>query len=188
MKIHHLAFAAAALGAIVPANAAVTVLGNGLAAGCYQAAEFGANPKTGIASCTRALGDENLTVQDRAATYVNRGILKARIGNTAGALDDCDQGLAMNAKMGEGYVDRGTVLMVLQRYPDALQDIDRGIAMGAHKPQIAYYDRAIAHEALGDVRGAYMDYKRAIEIEPDFALAHEQLARFKVVRRGEAAQ
>jgi tetratricopeptide (TPR) repeat protein len=184
MKIRYFSLLAA-LGAVAPAHAAVTVLGNGLAAGCYQAAEFGADPKTGIGTCTTALGDENLTVQDRAATYVNRGILKARFGNTAGALADCDQGLSLNARMGEGYVDRGTVLMVLQRYPDALADINRGISMGAHKPQIAYYDRAIVNEAMGDVRGAYLDYKKAIELEPDFTLAHTQLARFKVIRRGD---
>jgi tetratricopeptide (TPR) repeat protein len=187
MKIHYLAFAAA-LGAIAPAHAAVTVLGNGLAAGCFQAAEFGANPATGIVTCTDALGQEVLTAQDRAATYVNRGILRARSGDTSGALADCDRGLALNARMGEGYVDRGTVLMVLQRYPDALTDINRGIAMGAHKPQIAYYDRAIVNEAMGDVRGAYLDYKKAVELEPDFALAHEQLARFKVIRKDSATQ
>jgi hypothetical protein len=33
------------------------------------------------------------------------------------------------------------------------------------------------------VRGAYEDYKKATEIEPNFALAAQQLTRFKVVRR-----
>ena len=55
--------------------------------------------------------------------------------------------------------------------------------MGANRPQIAYADRGLAHEALGNVRAAYEDYKKAAEIEPDFALtASSQLARFKVVR------
>ena len=38
-----------------PAHAAVTVLGNGLAAGCFQAAEFGGDPKDGVPTCTGAL-------------------------------------------------------------------------------------------------------------------------------------
>ncbi|HEX3944381.1 MAG TPA: hypothetical protein VHW69_09870, partial [Rhizomicrobium sp.] len=62
-------------------------------------------------------------------------------------------------------------------------DINRGIEMGSNKPHIAYYDRAIADEALGNVRAAYQDYRKAVEIEPNFALASEQLSRFKVVRK-----
>jgi tetratricopeptide (TPR) repeat protein len=77
-------------------------------------------------------------------------------------------------------------MILFQRYDDALKDINKGIGMGAKKPEIAYYDRAIVDEALGDVRGAYEDYKKAVEIAPDFALASEQLARFKVVVRKRA--
>ena len=84
--------------------------------------------------------------------------------------------------MGEGYVDRGAVYIVLERYGDALKDIDQGLAVGANKPHIAYYDRAIVDEAMGNIRGAYMDYKKALELQPDFGLASEQLTRFKVVR------
>ena len=72
---------------------------------------------------------------------------------------------------------------MLKRYKEALVDINKGIALGAKRPHIAYYDRAIADEALGDIRGAYEDYKKAVELEPDFALATEQLPRFKVVRK-----
>ena len=80
-------------------------------------------------------------------------------------------------------MDRGAVYIVLERYSDALKDIDQGLAVGAKKPHIAYYDRAIVDEAMGDVRGAYLDYKKALELQPDFALASEQLTRFKVVRK-----
>ena len=41
-------------------------------------------------------------------------------------------------------------------------------------------------EAQGNVRGAYEDYKHAVEIAPDFTLASDQLARFKVVVRKRA--
>jgi tetratricopeptide (TPR) repeat protein len=89
----------------------------------------------------------------------------------------------MDGVHGEGYVDRGATYIALQRYQDALNDINKGLELGAKKPHIAYYDRAIAQEALGNIRAAYQDYKKAVEIEPDFALATEQLSRFKVVRK-----
>ena len=72
-------------------------------------------------------------------------------------------------------------MIIYHRYDDALHDIDKGLGLGAKKPEIAYYDRAIADEALGDIRGAYEDYKKAVEIDPTFTLASDQLARFKVI-------
>ncbi|MGD0143241.1 MAG: hypothetical protein ABSC92_08790 [Rhizomicrobium sp.] len=163
------------------AQAAITVVGNGLARSCYESAEFGGDAGGAIATCTYALETAALPVRDRAATYINRGILKARSDDPTGALGDYNQGLELNANLGEGYVDRGAVMILFQRYDDALKDINKGIDMGAQKPEIAYYDRAIVDEALGNVRGAYEDYKKAVEIAPDFGLASEQLARFKVV-------
>jgi tetratricopeptide (TPR) repeat protein len=165
------------------AQSAVTVLGNGLARSCFNSAEFGGNPNEGIATCSEALSEAALTVRDRAATYVNRGILYSRIDQAQTALIDYDKGISMDPNLGEAYVDRGAALIALARYDEALQDIDKGIAAGANRLQIAYYDRGLAHEALGNVRAAYEDYKKAAEIEPGFELATSQLTRFKVVRR-----
>ena len=168
------------------ADAAVTVLGNNtLARSCYEAAEFGGDPQNGIETCTFAVEHEPLSATDKAATYINRGILQSRSGKADQALSDYNIGLAIDGNLGEGYVDRGSTYIVLQRYDDALADINKGIEMGAKRPQIAYYDRAIVKEALGDIRGAYEDYKKAVELAPDFSLASEQLSRFKVVRKSD---
>lgn len=183
MKFRDLfAISAVAALATVPANAAITVLGNSLAHNCYEAAEFGGDPSDGINTCSQALGG-TMSIAERAATLINRGILKSRASDSDGALADYNKGLGLDANLGEGYVDRGATYIVLRNYDQALADINKGIAMGAKKPEIAYYDRAIVDEALGDIRGAYMDYKKAVEISPDFPLATEELARFKVVRK-----
>lgn len=164
------------------AQAAVTVLGNGLAHNCYEYAEFGGNAKDGIATCNEALDQTALAVRDRAATLVNRGILEAQNGSPDLALADYDRGIALTPTLAEAYVDRGAALIALKRYEEAVHAIDQGIAMGTERPQIAYYDRGIADEALGNVRAAYEDYKKAVEIKPDFELATAQLAHFKVIR------
>lgn len=169
--------------AVGHAEAAVSVVGHGLARNCFEYAEFGGATRDGIATCSLALEQQALDARDRAATYINRGILKSRSDDTAGALGDYDLGLSLDGNLGEGYVDRGAVMIVLHRYSDALDSINKGIEMGANRPQIAYYDRAVVQEALGNIRGAYEDYKKAVAIQPDFALAIEQLSRFRVVRR-----
>ena len=73
--------------------------------------------------------------------------------------------------------------LALHRYKEALGDLNKGIDMGAREPQIAYYDRAIVNEALGNIRDAYEDYKKAVEIQPDFTLAIHELERFRVVHK-----
>ena len=164
------------------AQGAVTVLGNGLARTCYETAEFGGNPQDGIKACSDALEQMALPVRDRAATLVNRGILYSRIDEPMMAIGDYDKGIEMEPGLGEAYVDRGASLIVLSRFDEAVQDIDKGIQLGSNRLQIAYYDRGLAQEALGNVREAYLSYKKATEIEPDFTLASSQLARFRVVR------
>lgn len=166
-------------------EAAVTVLGNGVAHSCFEFAEYGGNPTDGIRTCTFALEQETLSVRDRAATFVNRGILRGRKDDAEGALADYDRGLGMDAALAEGYVDRGAAMIALRRYDDAVAEISKGISLGANRMQIAYYDRGIADEALGNIRAAYEDYKKAVEIQPDFQLARDELSRFRVVRHGD---
>ncbi|HVZ70675.1 MAG TPA: tetratricopeptide repeat protein [Rhizomicrobium sp.] len=188
MKLHKLS--AAILGAAglavlaTSADAAVTVLGGGPATDCYKAAEFDGDPVIGVQTCTTALENIALSVQDRAATLINRGILKSRVDDLHGALTDYNAGIKLNDKLGEGYVDRGAVMISLHRYQAAYDDITKGIGLGASKPAIAYYDRAIVQEALGNVRGAYEDFQKALEIDPNMGLASMQLQRFKVTRTG----
>ena len=167
----------------LPAQAAVTVIGSGLAQSCYQAAEFNTNAQGGVDTCTMALEHQALTQEDRASTLVNRGILRARTSDSAGALLDYNAALDMNPNLAEAYVDRGANYIKMKRCQSALDDLNKGLKLGANEPHIAYYDRAIAHECVGDIRGAYEDYTKAISLEPDFTLAAEQLRRFKVVRK-----
>lgn len=165
------------------ARAAVTVLGNSIARSCYENAEFGGDVREGLRVCTLALDETATTPHDRAATLINLGIIQSRNDDANGALYSYDRGLAVDPTLGEGYVDRGAAELMLKDYRAALADFDKGLQLNANKPEIAYYDRAIANEALGNIRDAYIDYKKAVEIRPDFALATQQLSRFKVVRR-----
>ena len=163
------------------AHAAVTVLGNGLARTCYDAAEFNGDPSDGIAACSQALEQMALAVRDRAATFVNRGILYSRLHEPRLAMADYDRGISMEPNLGEAYVDRGTALIELSRFDEAVEDINKGIALGSSRLEIAYYDLGMAEDGLGNVRAAYFAYKKATEIEPGFTLASSQLSRFKVV-------
>ena len=175
-------FGAAGLVLAQGAGAAITVLGPGPAQECYNFAENGGDLHEGVLRCTFAL-QTALSVSDRAATYVNRGVLRLGLHDNDQALDDMNSGIALDPGLGDAYVDRGAAAMALGRYDDAFADLNKGIALGPHRPHIAYYDRAIIYEHNGDIRAAYDDYKKALEIEPNFSLAAIELKRFRVVHK-----
>jgi tetratricopeptide (TPR) repeat protein len=140
----------------------------------------------GIDKCNSAL-NMIMSPRDRAATFVNRGVLRLALHQDDRALADIDSGIAIAPDLADAFVDRGAVSIALGRYPQALEDLNRGIALGPHRPQVAYYDRAIIYEQQGDIRAAYNDYKRALDIAPDFEPAAKELKRFRVVHKADGA-
>jgi tetratricopeptide (TPR) repeat protein len=164
------------------ADAAVTVIGSGDAQLCYTGAENGGDAGEYITYCNQALNSV-LSIHDRGATFINRGVLRLALNEANAALADFDSGLAIDPALGEGYIDRGASLIEKKDYAEALASINKGIELGAKRPAFAFYDRAIADEGLGDIPAAYKDYQQALVVQPDFTLASDELKRFKVVRR-----
>ena len=168
------------------ALAAVTVIGSGSAQLCFQAADSGRATREAMDYCNDALVGA-LTRDDRAATHVNRGVLELAMMRINAAQDDFNAGLAINASLGEGYVDRGATLIAQKKFAEAIIDINKGLSLGAKEPHIAYYDRAVAEEALGNLRAAYDDYRQALIVQPDFTRASDELKRFKIVEKPSGA-
>lgn len=161
-------------------RAVTIVLGGGLAVGCYATAET-ADPNEAFDTCSRALRDPDINVRDKAATYINRSVVRLRVRDYAGAIQDCDQSIQRMPGLSEAYVNRGAALLNMDRPQEALSELDKAVSMGLQKVHLAYYNRGMAKELLNDIRGAYADFRKAIEIQPDFELANNQLKRFVVV-------
>lgn len=172
------------LGAIcaAPSQAAVAVLGGGVARECYLAVKGRDVPILGaIQVCDLALEQENLSLRNRAATFVNRGILKMRQGRNDSAIADFERGIRMQPKLYEAYVNRGAALYALRRYDEALADFNLGVQSEDLDAKVTgFYNRGLTYEKKGDATAAYNDYRKALELAPDFALATKQLARFSV--------
>ncbi|HXJ03338.1 MAG TPA: tetratricopeptide repeat protein [Micropepsaceae bacterium] len=159
------------------ANAVVLVLGGGAGSKCYATAEFG-DPFQAFDICTKALSDVEMSVRDRAATYINRSVVRLRVHDWGGALGDTDLAISRVSNMGEAYVNRGAALLNLNRPQDALTDLNKAITIGLDKMHLAYYNRGLAKEKLNDPRGAYADYKKALDLDPTFTTAADELKRF----------
>jgi tetratricopeptide (TPR) repeat protein len=165
------------------AEGAVTVIGGGLAQACSKAALAGEDDVKFQEVCTLALDTEFLSPRDRAGTYINRGVLKLRRTSYSDATRDFDQAVRLQPDLGEAYVNRGAASIGQKRYADSLPDINRALELGVSEPAKAYYNRALAYEGLDDAKSAYFDYRKAVEIAPEWPAPREELARFSVSTR-----
>ena len=166
------------------ANAgAVTVFGGGMAKECSEHAIRGDSDSRSEAICTQALESELLNLRDRAGTYINRGVLKLRRKEFSSAQSDFNRAIETRPDMGEAYVNRGAAAVGAKRYADGLADLNKALELGVEEPEKAYYNRALAFEGLDDLKAAYFDYKKAVELKPDWDMPAKELARFTVERR-----
>ena len=176
---------AAALALAVPATAvAQTAVTReiGLGHDCFLYAKGGFKPLQGVQICNMALQREKMDFRDRAATHDNRGVILAALGRIDDAKDDFHDAIRLDPKLGDPYVNIGAMLIRERRYEEALVQINKGLELGTGFPHIGYYDRALAYDLLGRYREAYYDYKKAVELEPNFRLASERLKDLRVTR------
>ena len=181
------------------AYAAIMVLGGGLAQQCYEAARDAVTapqqtvPLTGsrvglspVVVCTLALKSETLGARARAGTFNNRGVLLFVEESFEGALNSFDIAVGIDSSIAEAHVNRGASLVALHRWADGVAALDVGLELQPSEAEKAFYNRAIAHDELGNVRAAYFDYLKASELKPDWEAPRLQLTRFTVRKKTEA--
>ena len=179
-----LALAALVAAASVPALGAVTVIGSSSARLCFEAADSPLQPTfQDIRTCDQAFEEDHLTLYDTVATHVNRGILRLRHNRTDEAMADFDQAIRLDPDQPEAYLNKGALLIRLNDPDGALPMFSMALDHDTSRPALAHYGRAIANEALGNVREAYSDYRRASELAPEWEDPRTELRRFRVVTR-----
>jgi tetratricopeptide (TPR) repeat protein len=169
----------------VHAEAAVKVIGAGDGRLCYEYARAGVASDHGIETCTRSLDEQSLSPSDRAATLVNRGILRMYAKELELALADYEEAIKAEPGLADAYVNKGIALVNIGRDTEAIAAISKALELNTAHAELAYYTRAVANEMLGNVRAAYRDYRQAAALKPDWAEPKKQLQRFSVVPKSQ---
>lgn len=169
--------------AAAPVAARSMLVSGGMGHECYLAtldAPSDANNLHGLAVCNAAVSAYDEGSFNLAASLVNRSEIFIRMARFREALADCGHAVAIAPELSAAYTNRGAGFVGLKQYDDAITALDRAIALGGAKLEIAYYNRGLAKDYNGDVEGAYRDYRKSLDLNPDFAPPKEQLPRFRV--------
>lgn len=185
MKRLLLALAALPLGVpIASAEAAIVTIGNDTLAGdCYRFAERRDGRMDAVTTCSRALALEPLDSENRAATLVNRGVLRMLHGDYQAAETDFDAAIALDPTQSDAWLNKGFLRLRNGAGDAALPYLERAMSLEMRRPALAYFARGIAHEQSGNVRAAYADLNRAQDLEPGWSMPAQALARYQVVER-----
>jgi tetratricopeptide (TPR) repeat protein len=164
------------------AQAITTLSSGGDARSCSLSAEMSLRLRTSrsdLDACDRALELMNLSRKDRAATFVNRGILNTAIGRYQEALNDYNEALEIDPELPQAFNGKGNLYYFADRYDDAIDAYERALALQLPQPQVAHYNLGLVYEKLGDPEAALRSYNAAVEAAPDWALARERLDRLQ---------
>jgi tetratricopeptide (TPR) repeat protein len=156
-------------------HAAVTLLGDGPVSQCARAAHDDTRTDEDLAACDQAV--VQAAPEDKAGTYVNRGVVLMRRGDYEAARADFDEAERLRPQMGEAVVNRGASYVAQKRYLEGLTEIDRGLAMSPEEPEKAYYNRGVANEAMDDKESAFQDFTIAWELAPHWDAPRQQMQR-----------
>jgi serine/threonine-protein kinase len=100
---------------------------------------------------------------EMAHAYAERGVCLVRLRRDADAFTDFERALWLKPKLGIALNGRGGVYFRRKQYRQALADYDAAIKNNPRLAQ-AYLNRAVAREAVGDLRGAAADRRREAEL------------------------
>jgi tetratricopeptide (TPR) repeat protein len=167
------------------ANAqSITVLsGGGEARACSFSAEMSTTrlrvSRSDLDACNRALEEVNLSRRDRAATFVNRGIILAALDEYQDALNDYNESLSLVPELPQAWNGKGNLYYLADRYDDAMEAYERALELNLPERHVAYYNLGITYAKMGDRAAAERNFNTAIEIAPEWALPKERLERLK---------
>ena len=132
-----------------------------------------------VAKCTKAAELAELN-GGRAAALSNRSALNIQRADYNAAIADSTAALKLDGRLVEAVVNRGAAYLAMHRAGEALADFDRALNMNPVHAEKIYFNRAMAREDVGDLKGAYADYAKAAQLAPLWDQPKQQMNRFTI--------
>lgn len=172
-----------AIPAAAGAQSMSVIGGESTARACYRSATLAAQMNIAtsddLKSCTYALEHTALRSRDRGATYLNRGIINVALERYEAAKRDYQKARELLPDKGEIYVNRGNMFFMGGIFDQAVDEYSHALSLGVTKEHIAYFNRGLAYEKLGNYRKAQADYRTAMDLSPAWQTPRHRLERLQ---------
>ncbi|MEM8504984.1 MAG: tetratricopeptide repeat protein [Cyanobacteria bacterium P01_D01_bin.1] len=112
---------------------------------------------------------------EEAAVWSNRGNVRVRRNDLAGAIADYNQAILLAPTEPDPYLNRGAVREAMGEWEGAIADYNQVLQFDPDDPA-AYNNRGNAEAGLGEWELAIADYQAAITLQPSFSLAYGNYA------------
>ncbi len=146
---------------------------------CYQASLEGSSISLdlGIHYCTRAIQSGQLSDENLAITFNNRGSKYTRKGEFNRAIRDYDQAILLKPDYENAFANRCEAYAHSGEPDRAMQDCNRAISLNPDNEH-AFNDRGHAYLTKGDFDRAIRDFDQALRLHPGYrwALGNKALA------------
>jgi tetratricopeptide (TPR) repeat protein len=126
----------------------------------------GRDPEKVIAGCGRLLQDPNVTSENKAIAYFNRGHAHSDRKEFDLAVADNTEALKLNPQYAAAYMNRGFAYAAEGDGAHALADYNKSIELSPNGA-IAYLNRGILHDNQHEADAAIADYTKAIQFDPN---------------------
>jgi tetratricopeptide (TPR) repeat protein len=116
----------------------------------------------------RALADFNAAINASPQyyqAYANRALIYTRMNRLPQALNDYNRALDIDPKYGVAYIGRGNIYRAQNNYAAAIEDFTRALEIQAEP--IAYFNRGLSRQALGQHGEALDDFENTLGFRPD---------------------
>lgn len=135
--------------------------------------------EAGVAKCTKAAELAELN-SGRAAALSNRSVLNFQRADYNAAIADSTEALKIDVRLVEAVVNRGAAYLAMHRAGEAVADFNLALTMAPVHAEKIYFNRAMAREDMGDLKGAYVDYAKAAQLAPQWDQPKQQMNRFTI--------
>jgi tetratricopeptide (TPR) repeat protein len=128
------------------------------------------DPDLAIDHCTTAIQSGDLSDQDLALVFNNRGLAYYSKKDYDHAIADYDHAIRLGLKDSDSFYRRGLTYFEKNDYSRAIQDFDEALKSNPDNVA-ALQKRGWAYEAKKDYDQAIRDYDRAISLQPNYGPA-----------------
>lgn len=130
--------------------------------------------------CTLALQNPGISQKSKTASYYNRGLIKLNLERLGEARTDYLAAINSDDNFGDGYLALAGLSMLDGDTPTARRHIESALARKVRHPAYAHYLLGHALENENEFVKARAEYRRALELRPNWRDAQKRIDRINI--------